>query len=49
MQEQLHTVAIEPKYNSSYTQWLDSPDTTALTKVSYRYLPRKPQPVFFTL
>ena len=35
MQQHLHTVAIEPKFNSTYTQWLDNPDAAALTHSCY--------------
>ena len=31
MQDHLHTVASETRYNSTPPQWLGSPDTTALT------------------
>ena len=35
MQQHLHTVAIEPRQNSTYPQWLDSPDAAALARSGY--------------
>ena len=36
MQQHLYTVAMETRYNSTYTQWLVSPDASARTHSGWR-------------